>query len=160
MVFHKEKKENYSTTTESPDQQSLTFANFHSGGEDIGGCVKVTRWLESLTQQLLIDWLEISLKINSVWPNTKLANYWIKRAEFEKTNETFEDVIARVMKIRDFTTIYVEPFKRYQEEKLDTRMIEFDKLMNRRLFLANALLLRQNPSDIQKREKWEILHGN
>ncbi|CAH7670706.1 hypothetical protein PPACK8108_LOCUS5681 [Phakopsora pachyrhizi] len=140
-------------TTAKPDGQRVCESN---------AVVRVTypRTLDRLVSNQSQVGLSTIQMINSVWPNTKLANYWIKRAEFEKTNETFEDVIARVMKIRDFTTIYVEPFKRYQEEKLDTRMIEFDKLMNRRLFLANALLLRQNPSDIQKREKWEILHGN
>ncbi|CAH7667884.1 expressed protein [Phakopsora pachyrhizi] len=112
---------------------------------------------------------------------TNLATYWIKRTEFEKAKEVFEDGIARVLTIRDFTTIfdaYAEFSEQYistlmesigedgdedqneQEEELDTKMREFEELMDRRPFLVNDVLLRRNPNDVQEWEKRVVLHGN
>ncbi|KNZ52319.1 hypothetical protein VP01_361g12 [Puccinia sorghi] len=115
---------------------------------------------------------------------TNLATYWIKRAEFEKARQTFEDGIARVMTIRDFTTIFdayaefseqyistlmdslgdndeeEEEEKNSQEAELDQKMKEFEELMDRRPFLVNDVLLRRNPNDVQEWEKRVVLFGD
>ncbi|PLW13792.1 hypothetical protein PCANC_19535 [Puccinia coronata f. sp. avenae] len=114
---------------------------------------------------------------------TNLATYWIKRTEFEKAKDTFEDGIARVMTIRDFTTIFdayaefseqyistlmdslgddnheEEEEKNEQEMELDQKMKEFEELMDRRPFLVNDVLLRRNPNDVQEWEKRVVLFG-
>ncbi|KIJ60637.1 hypothetical protein HYDPIDRAFT_160583 [Hydnomerulius pinastri MD-312] len=115
---------------------------------------------------------------------TGLATYWIKRAEFERAQSTFESGIASVLTIRDFTQIfdaYVEfceslinammesledPDEDEDEEDvkqterdLDVKMKEFEALMDRRLFLVNDVLLRRNPNDVQEWEKRVALWG-
>ncbi|KAA1067564.1 pre-mRNA-splicing factor syf1 [Puccinia graminis f. sp. tritici] len=116
---------------------------------------------------------------------TNLATYWIKRAEFDRAKETFEAGIARVMTIRDFTTIfdaYAEFSEQYistlmdslgensegedgeggkssEELELDQKMKEFEELMDRRPFLVNDVLLRRNPNDVQEWEKRVVLYG-
>ncbi|KAI7936019.1 hypothetical protein MJO29_015322 [Puccinia striiformis f. sp. tritici] len=111
---------------------------------------------------------------------TNLATYWIKRVEFDHARFTFENGISRVMTIRDFTTIfdgYAEFSEQYistlmeslkdddggdeeEENELDTKMKEFEELMDRRPFLVNEVLLRRNPNDVQEWEKRIILFGN
>ncbi|MBW0483088.1 hypothetical protein O181_022803 [Austropuccinia psidii MF-1] len=112
---------------------------------------------------------------------TNLATYWIKRAEFDRAQETFETGIAKVLTIRDFTTIfdaYAEFSEQYistlmeslgeeedeskaeQEAELDQKMKEFEELMDRRPFLVNDVLLRRNPNDVQEWEKRIVLLGN
>lgn len=46
------------------------------------------------------------------------------------------------------------------EAELDTRMRAFEKLMDRRPFLVNDVLLRRNPNDVQEWEKRVALWGN
>ncbi|WAR64001.1 hypothetical protein PtB15_16B160 [Puccinia triticina] len=117
---------------------------------------------------------------------TSLATYWIKRAEFDRAKETFEAGIARVVTIRDFTTIFdayaefseqyistlmeslgeneeeeedEEEGKNSDELELDQKMKEFEELMDRRPFLVNDVLLRRNPNDVQEWEKRVVLFG-
>ena len=45
------------------------------------------------------------------------------------------------------------------EAELDTRMKEFEELMDRRPFLVNDVLLRRNPNDVQEWEKRVALWG-
>lgn len=112
---------------------------------------------------------------------TNLATYWIKRTEFDKARETFESGIAKVLTIRDFTTIfdaYAEFSEQYistlmeslgddehedndaQEIELDQKMKEFEELMDRRPFLVNDVLLRRNPNDVPEWEKRIVLFGD
>lgn len=115
---------------------------------------------------------------------TGLATYWIKRGEFERAKATFEDGIASVLTIKDFTQIFdayaefseslisalmqglEEPDEDEEEEdtketesELDSRMKEFEELMDRRPFLVNDVLLRRNPNDVQEWEKRVALWG-
>ncbi|EPQ58752.1 hypothetical protein GLOTRDRAFT_104017 [Gloeophyllum trabeum ATCC 11539] len=114
-----------------------------------------------------------------------LATYWIKRGEFERAKATFEAGMAEVVTIRDFTQIFdayaefseslisammesiANPDEDEDEEdvqeteaELDTRMKEFEELMDRRPFLVNDVLLRRNPNDVQEWEKRIALWGN
>ncbi|KAI0064688.1 spliceosome complex protein [Artomyces pyxidatus] len=115
---------------------------------------------------------------------TGLATYWLKRGEFDRAKHTFESGIATVLTIRDFTQIFdayaefseslisalmeslAEPDEDDDEEdvketekELDTKMAEFEELMDRRPFLVNDVLLRRNPNDVQEWEKRVALWG-
>ena len=105
-----------------------------------------------------------------------LATYWITRGDFEQARDIFEEGITTVMTVRDFTMIfdaYVEfeetvisslmeaaaqrsAKAKTDEQKdvdLDMRMLRFEHLMDRRPFLVNDVLLRQNPSNVVEWEK-------
>ena len=105
-----------------------------------------------------------------------LATYWITRGDFERARDVFEEGITTVMTVRDFTMIfdsYVEfeesvistfmeaASQRTKKAKvnvdldfdLDLRMMRFEHLMDRRPFLVNDVLLRQNPNNVVEWEK-------
>ncbi|KAM0787100.1 hypothetical protein ACM66B_006356 [Microbotryomycetes sp. NB124-2] len=111
---------------------------------------------------------------------TGLATYWIKRGEFDRARKLFEEGINTVVTLRDFTQIfdaYAEFSESYisslmegladadeedvqdDEKEIDTKMQEFEELMDRRPFLVNEVLLRRNPNDVQEWEKRVALHG-
>lgn len=111
---------------------------------------------------------------------TGLATYWIKRGEFDRAKETFEQGIASVLTIRDFTQIF-DAYAEFgeslmsammeslgdeddedaaeTERELDVHMKEFEELMDRRPFLVNDVLIRRNPNDVQEWEKRVALWG-
>ncbi|KAI1915093.1 pre-mRNA-splicing factor syf1 [Ophidiomyces ophidiicola] len=112
-----------------------------------------------------------------------LATYWITRGDFEKARDIFEDGVTTVMTVRDFTMIfdsYVEfeesiigtlmeaAADRLDESKidenadfdLDLRMMRFEQLMDRRPFLLNDVLLRQNPNNVIEWSKRVALWGD
>ncbi|KAJ9117947.1 pre-mRNA-splicing factor syf1 [Naganishia adeliensis] len=114
-----------------------------------------------------------------------LATYWIKRGEFDQATATFEQGIASVLTIRDFTQIF-DAYAEFSETlistlmtaisdpdsdedpesieemetELDKRMLDFEALMDRRPFLVNDVLLRRNPNDVVEWEKRIALHGD
>ena len=111
-----------------------------------------------------------------------LAGYWIGRNNFEKARDTFEEGITTVMTVRDFTLIFdsyvefeesviatlmEEAEKRTQKGKknddadfdLDIHMMRFENLMDRRPFLLNDVLLRQNNNNVAEWEKRVALWG-
>ena len=105
-----------------------------------------------------------------------LATYWITRGDFERARDIFEEGITSVMTVRDFTLIF-DSYAEFEEsiirnlmdaaalrsEKgkvnedadfdLDIRMMRFEQLMDRRPFLVNDVLLRQNPNNVVEWEK-------
>jgi pre-mRNA-splicing factor SYF1 len=108
-----------------------------------------------------------------------LATYWITRGSFERARDIFEEGITTVMTVRDFTLVfdsYVEfeeaitgalmEEARVRSEKgvvdenadfdLDIRMMRFEQLMDRRPFLINDVLLRQNPNNVSE---WNVRIG-
>ena len=82
-----------------------------------------------------------------------------------------------MLTIRDFTQVfdaYAEFSESYissvmdqvaagdedaDEADLDDKMRQFEKLMDRRPFLVNEVLIRRNPNDVQEWEKRVALHG-
>ncbi|KAL9637368.1 MAG: hypothetical protein Q9164_002233 [Protoblastenia rupestris] len=114
---------------------------------------------------------------------TGLATYWIKRGNFERARDVFEEGITTVMTVRDFTIIF-DSYAEFEEsiisalmdqaairsEKgqvnedadfdLDIRMMRFEQLMDRRPFLVNDVLLRQNPNNVNEWEKRVALWGD
>ncbi|CAG8523295.1 12229_t:CDS:10, partial [Ambispora gerdemannii] len=113
-------------------------------------------------------------QVGKLW--NSLASYWIKLTHLEKARDVFEEGIATVMTVRDFTQIFdayaefeetvithkmeeaaerAEQGKEDPEEDLDLelRLVRFEQLMNRRPFLVNDVLLRQNPNNVHEWEK-------
>ncbi|KAF7886156.1 hypothetical protein EAF00_010259 [Botryotinia globosa] len=112
-----------------------------------------------------------------------LATYWITRGSFERARDVFEEGITTVMTVRDFTLIF-DSYAEFEEsitgvlmeaaavrsEKgivdenadfdLDIRMMRFEQLMDRRPFLLNDVLLRQNPSNVPEWMKRISLWGD
>lgn len=111
-----------------------------------------------------------------------LATYWLKRGHFERARDVFEEGITTVMTVRDFTLVF-DAYTEFEEsvigalmevastraEKgivdrdadfdLDIRMMRFEHLMDRRPFLVNDVLLRQNPNNVSEWEKRVALWG-
>ena len=101
----------------------------------------------------------------------RLALYWIKMGKLEQARNIFEEGIATVMTVRDFTVIF-DAYVEFEEEvittkmelaaeqeaagekdeeqelDLDLRLLRFERLMDRRPFLVNDVLLRQNPNNV------------
>merc|ERR1712093_25338 len=108
-----------------------------------------------------------------------LATYWIKRGNFEKARDIFEEGITTVMTVRDFTLVF-DAYVEFEEAitgqlmddaaarsdkgivdenldfDLDIRMMRFEQLMDRRPFLINDVLLRQNPNNVSE---WNVRIG-
>ena len=111
-----------------------------------------------------------------------LATYWITKGSFERARDIFEEGITTVMTVRDFTLVF-DAYAEFEEsiistlmdaaavrsEKgtvnedadfdLDIRMMRFEHLMDRRPFLVNDVLLRQNPNNVVEWEKRVALWG-
>ncbi|KFY80142.1 hypothetical protein V499_00899 [Pseudogymnoascus sp. VKM F-103] len=112
-----------------------------------------------------------------------LATYWITRGSFEKARDIFEEAIITVMTVRDFTLVF-DSYTEFEESvigalmdsaasrssrgavdedadfDLDIRMMRFEQLMDRRPFLVNDVLLRQNPNNVPEWEKRVALWGD
>lgn len=108
-----------------------------------------------------------------------LATYWIRRGSFERARDVFEEGVTTVMTVRDFTLVF-DSYVEFEEaitgqlmedaaarsEKgvldenadydLDIRMMRFEQLMDRRPFLINDVLLRQNPNNVSE---WNVRIG-
>lgn len=111
-----------------------------------------------------------------------LATYWLRRGSFDRARDVFEEGITTVMTVRDFTLIF-EAYVEFEESvigalmeaaslraskgvvdkdadfDLDVRMMRFEHLMDRRPFLVNDVLLRQNPNNVAEWEKRVALWG-
>ena len=105
-----------------------------------------------------------------------LATYWITKGNFERARDIFEEGITTVMTVRDFTIVF-DSYAEFEESiistlmdaaavrsdkgkvnedadfNLDIRMMHFEQLMDRRPFLVNDVLLRQNPNNVNEWEK-------
>ncbi|KAL9104135.1 MAG: hypothetical protein Q9163_000882 [Psora crenata] len=114
---------------------------------------------------------------------TGLATYWITKGNFEKARDVFEEGITSVMTVRDFTIVF-DSYAEFEESiisalmdqaavrsdkgqinedadfDLDIRMMRFEQLMDRRPFLVNDVLLRQNPNNVNEWEKRVALWGD
>ena len=112
-----------------------------------------------------------------------LATYWITKGNFERARDIFEEGITTVMTVRDFTLIF-DSYAEFEESiigtlmesatirsengkvdedtnfDLDIRMMRFEQLMDRRPFLVNDVLLRQNPNNVPEWEKRVTLWGD
>ena len=111
-----------------------------------------------------------------------LATYWITKGSFERARDIFEEGIITVMTVRDFTLVF-DSYAEFEESiigtlmesaaarsengkvdedadfDLDIRMMRFEHLMDRRPFLVNDVLLRQNPNNVVEWQKRVALWG-
>ncbi|KAJ3952211.1 pre-mRNA-splicing factor syf1 [Colletotrichum tropicale] len=111
-----------------------------------------------------------------------LATYWIRRGSFERARDVFEEAVTTVMTVRDFTLVF-DSYAEFEESiigalmevasdradkgivdeetdfELDIRMMRFEQLMDRRPFLLNDVVLRQNPNNVAEWEKRVALWG-
>ncbi|KTW27084.1 hypothetical protein T552_02576 [Pneumocystis carinii B80] len=114
---------------------------------------------------------------------TSLATHFITIGDFEKARDIFEEGLITVVTVRDFTQIF-DAYAEFEESiisqaleemteedkskknnsnddlDLDIKMIRFEQLMDRRPFLVNDVLLRQNPYNVIEWEKRVGLWGN
>ncbi|KAI7683059.1 Pre-mRNA-splicing factor, partial [Hortaea werneckii] len=111
-----------------------------------------------------------------------LARYYINLGAYERARDIFEEGITTVMTIRDFSIVFdtyaeaeealisiklEESATRQQKGvtnedadlDLDIRMMRFEQLMDRRPFLVNDVLLRQNPHNVAEWAKRVALWG-
>ncbi|KAK9729646.1 pre-mRNA-splicing factor syf1 [Basidiobolus ranarum] len=113
-------------------------------------------------------------QVGKLW--NSLARYWIMQNQFEKARDVYEEGINSVMTVRDFTQVF-DAYAEFEESvitskmelvaeraedgeqdpeedlDLDLRLMRFEKLMDRRPFLVNDVLLRQNPNNVSEWEK-------
>jgi pre-mRNA-splicing factor SYF1 len=112
-----------------------------------------------------------------------LARYYINLGSYERARDIFEEGITTVMTVRDFSVVFdtyteaeetlislklEESAKRQHKGKvdedadldLDIRMMRFEQLMDRRPFLVNDVLLRQNPHNVNEWAKRVALWGD
>ncbi|KAI4720761.1 pre-mRNA-splicing factor syf1 [Aureobasidium sp. EXF-10727] len=112
-----------------------------------------------------------------------LARYWINKGDYERARDVFEEGITTVMTVRDFSIVF-DTYAEAEEAligikmdeaqtrsekstldenadlELDIRMMRFEQLMDRRPFLLNDVLLRQNPNSVAEWEKRVALWGD
>ena len=111
-----------------------------------------------------------------------MARYYINLGTYERARDIFEEGITTVMTVRDFSVVFdtyaeaeealisiklEDSAARQQKGKvdadadtdLDIRMIRFEQLMDRRPFLVNDVLLRQNPHNVSEWQKRVVLWG-
>ncbi|KAJ3055132.1 pre-mRNA-splicing factor syf1 [Rhizophlyctis rosea] len=107
-----------------------------------------------------------------------LANWYVAKDEWEKARDIYEEAIASVKTVQDFTIVF-DAYAKMEETILSTTMevlqqmvgngedieggldeididlnlARFEKLMERRPFLVNDVLLRQNPQNVHEWEK-------
>lgn len=109
---------------------------------------------------------------------TGLATCWIQRGDLATARDTFEQGMAQVVTVRDFTQVFdayaetsenvltfmmdeleEEEDKEAQEREIDARMQAFEELMERRPFLLSDVALRRNPNDVQEWSKRVALYS-
>ncbi|KAG0257464.1 pre-mRNA-splicing factor syf1 [Actinomortierella ambigua] len=110
-----------------------------------------------------------------------LAKYWILLFHFEKARDVYEEALRSVMTVRDFTQVFdayaefeesvisakMEAAEEAEEQgepvdqlELDMRLMRLERLMERRPFLVNDVLLRQNPNSVHEWKKRVELWGD
>ena len=113
-------------------------------------------------------------EVGRLW--TSLADYYIRKGMFEVARDTYTEGLGAVMTVRDFSLVYdafarfeetmiaakMEEAEQLEEEEggeaskealdldLDLRLCRLDKLMESRPELLNAVVLRQNPNNVQE----------
>ena len=167
----KERKSNFQLWTEMVD---LMVAHAKDVGLDNGGEIDVEKIIRSGIERF-------EDQRGKLWSG--LATYWITKGSFERVRDVFEEGITTVMTVRDFSLVF-DSYAEFEEsvigalmdsaaarsEKgkkdddadfdLDIRMMRFEQLMDRRPFLVNDVLLRQNPNNIGEWQKRVALWGN
>lgn len=111
-----------------------------------------------------------------------LASYWLKKGDYEKAQDVYEEGMTTALTVRDFSIVFdacVEAEEAILDMKmnkaaaradkgivdkaadsdLDIRVERFERLMNRRPFLVNDVLLRRDPNNVIEWMKRVALYG-
>ncbi|KND00377.1 mRNA splicing protein SYF1 [Spizellomyces punctatus DAOM BR117] len=110
-------------------------------------------------------------QVGRLW--NSLATWWMLQQEWEKARDVYEEAIRQVKTVRDFSMVF-DAYAAMEETVLtrqmqelaqnggadgpddvdvDLRLARFEKLMERRPFLVNDVILRQNPHNVAEWEK-------
>ena len=167
----KERKSNYQLWTEMVDL-IVAHAREVKLGDSVG--IDVEKIIRSGIERF-------ADQRGKLW--SSLATYWIAKGNFERARDIFEEGITTVMTVRDFTLVF-DTYAEFEESiigtlmdaatlrsdkgkvdedadfDLDIRMMRFEQLMDRRPFLVNDVLLRQNPNNVVEWEKRVALWGD
>ncbi|KAG2243060.1 hypothetical protein Bca52824_095091 [Brassica carinata] len=106
-------------------------------GLDVDGIIR--RGIGKFTDEVGVFW-------------TSLADYYVKKKMVEKARDVYEEGMMKVVTLRDFNVIF-DVYSRFDVAKkmdLDDDEEEEEELMKRRPVLANSVLLRQNPHDVEQ----------
>ena len=98
-----------------------------------------------------------------------LADFYIRQGLFEKARDIYEEGIQSVQTVRDFTQIF-DAFAAFEEElisnsmgdgidedEMEMQLARFEDLLERRPFLVNSVLLRQNPHNVHEWMKDKVM---
>ena len=167
----KERKSNYNLWTEMVD---LMVAHAKEVGLDSEGEIDVEKIIRSGIERF-------EDQRGKLWSG--LATYWITKGSFERVRDVFEEGITTVMTVRDFALVF-DSYVEFEESvigalmdaaaarsdkgkrdddadfDLDIRMMRLEQLMDRRPFLVNDVLLRQNPNNVGEWQKRVALWGD
>ena len=98
-----------------------------------------------------------------------LADFFIRQAGFEQARDVYEEAIASVLTVRDFSMVF-DAYSQFEESMLtakleqygeaalsdeqqldvDMRLARLERLMERRPELLSSVLLRQNPHNVHE----------
>ena len=105
-------------------------------------------------------------EIGKLW--CRLANYYTRMGQFERSRDVYEEGINSVITIRDFTIIF-DSYVKFEEgvltakmrirenddedqeemnEDVELRLARLEYLLDKRPMLLNAVALRQNPHNV------------
>lgn len=112
-------------------------------------------------------------QVGRLW--SALARYWILQGNFEKARDVYEEAISTVMTVRDFSQVF-EAYAEFEESvlsariqrvgetdgdvEIDLRLARLEKLLERRPFLINDVLLRQDSNNVSEWMKRIELWGD
>lgn len=120
---------------------------------------------------------KFSDEVGRLW--TALANFYLRLGQLEKVRDVYEEAINSVSTVRDFTIIFdaylkveesilstkIQFLQEYEEEieddrteeekledtnEINLRLSRIEYLMEKRPFMVNSVLLRQNPQNIHE----------
>jgi pre-mRNA-splicing factor SYF1 len=104
-------------------------------------------------------------QVGKIW--NSLARWWILKGEWDRARDVYEEALVSVSTVRDFSLVF-DTFAKMEEDLLAMQMQEletdqevdfdetdldmglarFERLMQRRPFLLNDVVLRQNPHNV------------
>jgi pre-mRNA-splicing factor SYF1 len=113
--------------------------------------------------------LKFKDQVGKLW--ISLADFYIFNGNFYKARDIYEEAIDSVLTVRDFTQIF-EAYSNFEEAiiskqmqdsnidglELDLRLAYYENLIEKRPFLLNKVLLRQNPNNVHQWLKGVDLH--
>lgn len=98
-----------------------------------------------------------------------LATYFINTGRYDRARDTFEQGIKTAIAIRDFTQLFdsyiefeetlISKLMGEDDKTVDIRMESFERLMERRPFIINSILLEQDSNNVAEWQKQAELYN-